>query len=62
MLYREGGGAPTVKHETLESAKREAERLVREHGGRVYVLEAIASARQVVWEGAESRSSEDIPF
>ena len=40
MVYVEGLGAPNVKHDTLLSAQREAERFLRENEQRVFVLEA----------------------
>lgn len=41
MIYVEGKNSPTIKHESYNSAIREAERLARETGYKVYVLEAI---------------------
>ena len=40
MVYMEGEGAPTYKHDTKESAKKEAERLSLLFGKRTYVLKA----------------------
>lgn len=46
MIYGEGQSAPTVKHHYLSEAKREAERLARTHGGRFYILQAIAECER----------------
>lgn len=64
MLYVEGGGAPTFRHDTPDGAKREAERLAVQTGKRVYVLEAVASCvkNDVTWERSPSREDDDIPF
>jgi hypothetical protein len=72
MLYVEGGGAPTKKHEGDDaeaSAKREAERLARLTGQRVHVLRSVASCikNDVQWRSAdpaERPADEDgeIPF
>jgi hypothetical protein len=57
MLYREGGGAPTHLHKSVQSARREAERLAKELGVRIYVLEAIAvvARREFDWNAVGER-------
>ena len=40
MVYAEGGNTPAVKHETLESAEMEADRLSNKLGVSCYVLQA----------------------
>lgn len=40
MLHVEGGAAPTVKHATVEDARKEAERLVKKENKPVYLLRA----------------------
>lgn len=40
MLHVEGGSAPTVKHATVEGARKEAERLVKKENKPVYLLQA----------------------
>ena len=40
MLHVEGGSAPTVKHATIEDARKEAERLVKKENKPVYLLKA----------------------
>jgi len=42
MVYVEGGTLPTHRHVTLQSARYEAERLVRQEKKPVYVLEVRA--------------------
>ena len=44
IVWREGGNAPTQKHETLQQAKTEAQRLAQKTPQfRYYVLESICS-------------------
>jgi hypothetical protein len=68
MLYLEGGGAPTFKHEgqgAKVAAKAEAERLARAHPGRrVHMLRSVGSVikSDVRWSGADEEPSDDIPF
>ena len=40
MLHVEGGSAPTVKHATVEAARKEAERLAKKENKPVYLLNA----------------------
>lgn len=40
MVYAEGGNAPAYKHEILESAEKEADRLSNKLGVNCYVLQA----------------------
>jgi hypothetical protein len=52
LVWCENGGAPTVKHPSLDSAKREAERLAKANEGRTFhVLEVVGAAtvRRVDW-------------
>ena len=37
-VYRVGGNAPTKRHETIELAKIEAERLAQQHPGKVFEI------------------------
>ncbi len=39
MVYLENGNSPTFRHNSIESARQEAERLTRQTGRRAYVLE-----------------------
>jgi len=46
MIWNPGNMQPRVQHESLESAKLEAERLARKHPGEDYiVLESVGKAR-----------------
>jgi hypothetical protein len=60
FCFRVGGGAPTYRHESEESARIEAERLVRVYGGTVLVLEAIAEVRRidVQWTNFEKKEQQ----
>ena len=40
MIYVEGKGAPTIKHEDLDEARKEAERLAEKEGKPTYLLTA----------------------
>lgn len=60
MVWREYGGAPTVKHARYEDAKREAERLAHQHPGHKFVvLCSVAHCQHtaVVWT-----EHDQIPF
>ena len=54
MVYLEGRGGPTHKHETLEEASAEAERLLATHDTIVYILQAVVRGKRatipVEWE------------
>lgn len=45
-VWAEGGGSPTVKHETFPDAKREAQRLARANPGQRFVVLAAALGYQ----------------
>jgi hypothetical protein len=46
MVWNPAGHAPTFEHRTEQSAKKEAERLLRENPeGHFYVLEAVGLVR-----------------
>ena len=40
MVYLENGNNPTFRHNSVESAVKEAERLTRQTGRRAFVLES----------------------
>lgn len=40
MVYLENGNNPTFRHNSVESAAKEAERLTRQTGRRAFVLES----------------------
>ena len=56
MVWNPAGRAPTHEHRTVESARKEAERLLGENpDGRFYVLEAVGVVRMqpvtaLVWD------------
>lgn len=61
MVWREGGTAPTFKHNDMNAAAKEAERLARLNPGETFhVMECIASCAKtdVNW----SWGRDDIPF
>ena len=61
LVWCESGGAPTVKHDSYEIAKGEAERLARANRGRRFtVLQAIAHA--VVDDVQFVEYGDEIPF
>lgn len=43
MNYMEGSSAPTVRYFSKEHAEKEAERLVRTHGRKVFTLITVSS-------------------
>jgi hypothetical protein len=48
MVYGEGQQAPTMKHENLAAAQREAERLSRNHAGiRFFVMMPVSVSQRV---------------
>lgn len=47
LVWCEDGNPPTFKHDTLESATQEAERLARKNPGRTFVVLQAYSARCV---------------
>lgn len=66
MVYMEGEGSPTYKHQTFESAKKEAERLSLLFGKKTYVLQAgvsIEPAPKTITKELVAPLSEDcLPF
>ena len=61
LVWCDGGGAPTVKHATYESAKNEARRLAQANRGKRFaVLQAIAHA--VVDDVQFVEYRDEIPF
>lgn len=53
---------PQYKHDTEESARTEAERLARKHGGRFHVLELTATVERadMKWSGQEKTTTPGI--
>jgi len=69
MVYGMNQGAPTVRHDTMQQAKREAERLARACPGiEFYVLAAISRSRRVdvetdiIAEGWPDPQDDGVPF
>lgn len=70
MIWSPQGQAPTVRHDTPESARAEAERLARANrGSEFYVLEAVSKCTKidVVWTTLGDHNpgefkTDDIPF
>lgn len=46
MIYVEGAGSPTYKHETIESAQYEAKRLADTTEKKVYILCSVCSVER----------------
>ena len=66
MVYMEGEGAPTHKHETKEAATKEAERLSILFEKKTYVLIAVKSIepapKTISKELSVPMSEDDLPF
>jgi len=61
MIYVEGGNAPAYKHETIESAKLEAQRLAEKTGKDVFILFATKKIKLNKFTEVELINP-DIPF
>ena len=61
-VYVEGGRAPIVKHDSLESAEKEAKRLAEIHGIETFVLATIKSFKLNKFEVKDCRPSTELPF
>jgi len=63
MIYVEGGNSPTYKHDSYESASKEAYRLAGTTGKEVFILSAIASCKkEIINMGARKPEDDDLPF
>ena len=63
LVWAEYGGQPTFKHNSLESAMKEAERLALANSGKIFhVMEVVASCKRndVLWKDYNNDS--EIPF
>ena len=60
MVWSEGSRNVTYKHESEASARAEAERLTKAHGGKFYVLQSVACCERndVVWNDCASPKSQ----
>lgn len=61
LVWNEDGGAPKQKHRTFESAKAEAERLMKLYGGVFHVLKCVATGEYSPFKWDISNDI-DIPF
>jgi hypothetical protein len=63
MIYVEGGNSPTYKHDSYESASKEAYRLAGTTGKEVFILSAVASCKkEIINIGARKPEDDDLPF
>ena len=62
MVFLEGQQTPTYKHETLESATKEAKRLTEMKGLKSYVLGTITSFKIPEKFVEEKCTVEELPF
>ena len=72
VVWAEGGGSPTVKHDTFERARGEAQRLARQHPGQRFLvlLPTLAVVKNDIIETKFGKASppwareldEEIPF
>lgn len=65
MVYLEGERTPTFKHESVERATTEAERLARVHKKKAYVLCTIKSVELNEFKTEDLRprkKDDDLPF
>lgn len=63
MIYVEGGNCPTYKHDSYESASKEAYRLAGTTGKEVFILSAVASCKkEIINIGARKPEDDDLPF
>ena len=63
MIYVEVGNSPTYKHDSYESASKEAYRLAGTTGKEVFILSAIASCKkEIINIGARKPEDDDLPF
>lgn len=64
MIFLEGCAHPTYKHETLESAEKEAKRLATLFGKKAYILCTVKSIedRQYKVEDCRPEEVDNLPF
>lgn len=63
MVFVEGGNNPTYKHETYESAEKEARRLAERTGAEAYILTAFQKIRMVKFEKIDlHHNDQSLPF
>jgi hypothetical protein len=63
VVWQPQSGPPNYRHESIESATREAERLAEVSQTReFYVLEAVSVSKKVTVQTTTLRDSEILPF
>ncbi|HEU4986888.1 MAG TPA: hypothetical protein VFT89_07465 [Rhizobiaceae bacterium] len=63
MIYGMGQRPPTIRHESFESARSEAQRLARMVPGvRFFILETVAAAEKVDVQFTDFRDFDEIPI
>jgi hypothetical protein len=63
VVWNERGGSPTVKHNTFDSARKEAERLARVHAGQSFhVLQLCGSMVKTDVHWIDANVDDGIPF
>lgn len=65
MVYLDGQRSPTYKHNSLEYATREAERLSRQHGFKAYVLKtklSVETKTEFIEKKMGKAKENDLPF
>lgn len=62
MIYVEGCATPTYKHQNIDSAQKEAERLSTLYKKKAYILGAIKSVENVQFNVVELSLNDDLPF
>jgi hypothetical protein len=62
MVYVEGQGAPTYKHDTLESAITESRRLAKHLDRKAFVLRAILAVELNQFKETPLGNNDGIPF
>lgn len=61
VIWRDGGGPPTVKHQSVKSAKQQAERLARGHPGeKFHVLELVDTCEKTDVQWATGRLAGEV--
>jgi len=63
MVYVEGCATPTYKHDSIESAEKEAKRLSTLFGKKAYVLCTVKSVQDTQYDIKDCRpDGSDLPF
>ena len=63
MVFMDGGNAPTIKHQTLDSAEKESKRLSELTGKKAYILCSIKSIECAKFVITDMRPGiDELPF